>query len=67
MERRDFIKTGGRVLILIIIGVFTAVGLKQNKITSTTACSKTNFCSNCNKLSYCSLPQATKYQKDGRR
>ncbi|WP_340110856.1 hypothetical protein [Maribellus mangrovi] len=63
MDRKKFIQTGGRLLLL---GGFAAASgyLVMNKKVSAT-CSVSPTCENCGKFSKCELPQA-KEVKDGK-
>ena len=67
MDRREAIKSLLRGLILILLGAFTWVGIKNNKIVTKSECGLNNRCDNCNKFADCNLPKAKKQQRDGRR
>ena len=63
MDRKNFIKTAGRLLLLG--GLTTSAGylLVNKKVTA--SCSVSPTCDNCGKFSKCELPQA-KEVKDGK-
>ena len=67
MDRREAIKGLLRGLILILLGVITWFGYKNDKIVTASECGLNNVCSNCNKFSNCNLPKAEKQQQNGRR
>ncbi len=56
MNRKDFLKTGGRILILGGITVATGYLIVNEKIDTT--CSLSPSCIKCGELSSCDLPQA---------
>ena len=62
---KEFIKTGGRSLILGAFAVFSGYLILNNRVSHENACPVNNQCSNCNKLSSCKLPQASRLKKDG--
>jgi positive regulator of sigma E activity len=64
MNRKDFFRTGGRLLLLG--GITTSAGylLVNKKVTA--SCSVSPACNNCGEFSKCELPQA-KEVKDGKR
>jgi hypothetical protein len=62
MNRKDFFKTTGRLLIL---GGITASGgylILNNKVTA--SCSVSPTCNNCGKFSKCELQQAQEIRKE---
>lgn len=67
MDRREAIKNLLRGLILIVLGVFTWFGYRNDKIVTASDCDLNNRCNSCNKFSNCNLPKAEKQQSDGRR
>jgi hypothetical protein len=64
MNRKNFIKTTGRILILSGMAVSTGYLIVNNKVDTT--CSVAPTCSKCGKLKGCDLPQA-KEVKDGQK
>jgi len=64
MNRKDFFRTGGRLLLLG--GITTSAGylLVNKKVTA--SCTVSPTCNNCGEFSKCELPQA-KEVKDGKR
>ncbi len=63
MNRKKFIQTGGRLLLLGGIAASTGYLVVNKKVT--TACSVSPVCENCGKFSKCELPQA-KEVKNGK-
>ena len=64
MNRKEFIKTGGRLLMLGGISASAGYLILNNKVTA--SCSVSPTCNNCGKYSKCELPQA-KEEKDGKK
>ena len=63
MNRKDFVKTSGRFLLLAGITVSSGFLVIRNKVTTT--CTISSACKNCGKFSACELPQA-KEAKNGK-
>ena len=55
MDRKDFLKTGGRLLLLGGITVSTGYLFFNKKVTA--GCSVSTTCNNCGRFSECELPQ----------
>jgi len=64
MNRKEFIRSGGRVLILGGMAVSTGYLFAKRKVDLT--CTTSSTCKECSELSACKLPQA-KELKDGKR
>jgi hypothetical protein len=56
MNRKDFIKTSGRILILGGMAASAGYLVVSNKVDTT--CSAASACLKCGKFSECELPQA---------
>ncbi|MFW6289805.1 MAG: hypothetical protein ACOC0R_02465 [Mariniphaga sp.] len=56
MNRKEFLKTGGRILILGGMAVSTGYLIVNERVDTT--CSVSPSCTKCGKLSSCELPQA---------
>lgn len=56
MKRKDFIRTGGRLLLLGGMIGATAYLVQQNKVSAT--CELSPTCEQCGKFSACQKPQA---------
>lgn len=65
MNRKEFIKTGGRILLLGGFAIFSGYLFVTKRISKTKVCPINDNCSNCNKFTACELPQATKTKTDG--
>jgi len=57
MQRRDFITTWLRYLLLVLLGAVSIIALFKSKGADNTGCPSGNLCSSCQKLKGCSLPQ----------
>ncbi|SHF68922.1 hypothetical protein SAMN05444274_107195 [Mariniphaga anaerophila] len=64
MDRKEFLKTGGRILILGGMAATTGYLVVRKKVDAT--CSVSPACQRCGKFAKCELPQA-KEVKDGKR
>ncbi len=64
MNRKDFLKAGGRILILGGMAVSTGYLIVNDQVDTT--CSVSPTCKKCGKLSGCDLPQA-KEVNDGQK
>ncbi|WP_167615242.1 hypothetical protein [Maribellus sediminis] len=60
MDRKKFIQTGGRLLLLG--GIVAASGYLVMKNRVTASCSVSPTCGNCGKYSKCELPQAEDFK-----
>jgi len=63
MDRKKFIQTGGRLLLLGGLTAASGYLILNNRVT--TVCSVSPTCENCGEFSKCELPQA-KEVKDGK-
>ena len=63
MDRKDFFKTGGRLLLLGGLTATSGYLVFNKKVTG--ACSVSPTCQNCGKFTACELPQA-KEERDGK-
>ncbi|HZH74175.1 MAG TPA: hypothetical protein VFD91_16890 [Mariniphaga sp.] len=64
MNRKEFIRSGGRVLILGGMALSTGYLFARKKVDLT--CSSSSACKECSELSACKLPKA-KELKDGKK
>jgi hypothetical protein len=64
MNRKEFLKTGGRLILLGGITVSTGYLIINRKVSA--KCSVSATCNNCGKFSECELPQA-KEIRDGKK
>jgi len=62
MNRKEFIKTGGRFLILGGMAATTGYLVANQKVDTT--CSVSPACQKCGQFSSCELPQAIDNKKD---
>jgi hypothetical protein len=63
INRRDFIKTSTRGLILGGLTLMTGVLLFREESQGEDRCNFDFVCGNCSKLKGCKLPEATDYKK----
>ena len=63
MNRKKFIQTGGRIIILGGLGVLSGYLVLNKKVSA--SCSVSPTCENCGKYAKCELPQA-KEVKNGK-
>ena len=68
-NRREFFKSGGRSILLALIGFGAVWGFRQKKITTKAqaACSAGSGCQGCGKLGECRKEQAEEYRGEGKR
>jgi hypothetical protein len=66
MNRKDFFRKGGRLVILSGIGILSAFLVFDQKIVKPENCSVAPQCTNCGKLAQCKLPQAKIVRNDGK-
>lgn len=66
MDRKDFLKNGGRWAILSLIALCSSYLAYQEKIVSPENCSVTPQCKNCGQFAKCELPRAGKERKNGK-
>ena len=67
MNRNEFFRATGRVLLLggfIFSGVYLA---EKHKITGPGNCTSNNLCSGCSRIERCKLPEADKFRSNGKR
>jgi hypothetical protein len=64
MDRKEFIRTSGRWMILSLITAFSAGLIVKRQISHGNACNISDPCSQCGSLSACNLPKALKFRKD---
>ncbi len=64
MNRKEFFKTGGRLLILGGITLSAGYLLVNNKVSA--SCSVSPTCKNCGKISNCENPEVKK-ERDGKK
>lgn len=57
MQRREFITTWIRYLLLALLGAVSIIALVKSKGGENSACAPGSLCSSCNKLKGCTLPQ----------
>jgi hypothetical protein len=60
MDRKEFIKSAGRVAILAGMVGTVAIFYKKNQLSLYADCPTDIACKKCNKLSSCALPEAKK-------
>jgi hypothetical protein len=58
MNRNEFIRTSGRLVILGLIGVFTGGMIYRQRITLKKSCGLNVPCSHCRYVATCNLPEA---------
>ena len=66
MNRKDFFRKGGRLIILTGIGLLSAFLAYDQKIETPENCTVAPQCKGCGKLSQCTLPQADKVRNNGK-
>ena len=68
-NRREFIKSSGRSILLALIGFGAVWGFRQKKLTTKAraACSTGPGCQGCGKLAGCRTEQAKEYRGEGKR
>lgn len=64
MDRKEFLKTGGRLMLLGGIAASTGYLFLNNRVDA--KCTVSSTCVNCGKFSKCELPQV-KEVKDGKK
>ncbi len=64
MDRKQFIKSSGRWILLSAMGIFSGYLVVNHKIGENEDC-RLPGCSNCSKLKGCGLQQAEKFRQDG--
>ena len=64
MNRKEFFKTTGRLLIIGGMTAATGYLFVEKKITA--SCSVSPACKNCGEFSKCELPQAVEVKKQGK-
>jgi hypothetical protein len=65
MNRKEFIKSVGRVSILAGMLALVAIFYRQNRITLYSDCTDNRYCNGCKSLNNCSLPEAKKERENG--
>lgn len=63
MERRDFLRSGLRGVIIAVLAAISGVFIYRNYTTQET-CEFTHPCKDCKSLNSCSKPEGLKYKKD---
>ncbi len=66
MNRKDFLKTGSRVLLLAGLGVSTIYLVSNKQVKKKSECTINPACTSCSRFSGCNLPQAEKTRKNGK-
>jgi positive regulator of sigma E activity len=62
MNRKEFLKTGGRILILGAMAATTGYLVVNQKVDAT--CSVSSACQKCGQFAKCELPQAIETKKN---
>ncbi|NOY95264.1 MAG: hypothetical protein GXO81_02590 [Chlorobi bacterium] len=65
MDRKEFIHSSGRWLLLAIIGLVTGFLALNKRIEKDPECVVLPVCRGCNQFSKCTLPQADKQRGNG--
>jgi hypothetical protein len=65
MNRRNFIETTGRGILLGGLAIVSGVLVSRRQVSRDTQCSAYFQCKNCGRLSRCQLPEAETERKDG--
>jgi hypothetical protein len=63
MERRDFLRSGLRGLIIAALAAISGVFIYRNYTTKET-CEFTHPCQDCKSLNKCQKPEGLKYKRD---
>lgn len=68
-DRRGFLKSGVRLLLLAFIGLSVVFGLQKKKITTqtTAACAENKDCQGCEKRAACQNEQAYRHKMEAGR
>lgn len=64
MNRKEFISTAARLIILSVMAVLVGVFAFKGKLTGESTCPDSKYCKGCSKLAKCSLPNALKERSD---
>ena len=64
MNRKEFLKTGGRILILSGMAATTGYLVVNQKVDAT--CSVSPACQKCGQFAKCDLPQAIEIKQNGK-
>jgi hypothetical protein len=66
MDRKEFIRTSGRLIILGFLTALSAAFILKRQVSVPKTCDKAGQCNGCASLLSCNLPEAVKLRKDER-